>query len=107
MAKQDTPNEGTNTDPAQEPTINTPEIGAMSIRCKFQLVNKQDLPGAVYQERVYLSPVTGVNADGSPNENASFARQTPSGVLELLVENEEIRDFFQAGKMYYLDITEA
>lgn len=80
-------------------------ISSEAIRCKFQCVSVQELPSAIWQQRVYCSPVIGESTDGTPNENTSFAKATPSGVLELLIENEDLNGFFQSGKQFYIDIT--
>lgn len=44
----------------------------------------------------------------SKGENASFSKATPSGQLGLAIDKETpAADFFEQGKNYYLDITEA
>lgn len=39
-------------------------------------------------------------------EDNSFASATPSGKMELSVDNKEVHGFFKPGKSYYVDITE-
>ena len=43
---------------------------------------------------------------GTP-ENQRFAKATPSGTLEMVVDNEEAVKQFEVGKSYYLDFTPA
>lgn len=71
----------------------------MQIRAKFVVstVTKQ-----VGQEQVTLCAVT----SGS-EENKSFAKYTPSGVLNLTIDNPATVGFFEPGREYYLDITVA
>ena len=47
-----------------------------------------------------------VKADGVP-ENESFNMYTPSGNLELGITNPNAFGFFEVGKQYYLDFSEA
>ncbi len=42
----------------------------------------------------------------SIEENKRFAKYTPSGRLELTVDNPPAQEFFELGKSYYLDFTE-
>ncbi len=39
-------------------------------------------------------------------EDNSFSSATPSGKMELQIDNKAVHGFFQPGKMYYIDITE-
>lgn len=49
---------------------------------------------------------TAVYDDGTP-ENQRFNKATPSGSLQMSVDNEEALKQFQLGKSYYLDFTPA
>jgi hypothetical protein len=49
---------------------------------------------------------TAVYDDGTP-ENARFAKATPSGQLEMVVDNEDVLKQLVIGKSYYLDFTPA
>ena len=40
-------------------------------------------------------------------ENKQFWSNTPNGKIELFIQNELIRDYFQVGKEYYVDFVEA
>lgn len=40
-------------------------------------------------------------------EDQQFAKATPSGRIEMVVDNPGAREFFRAGKTYYVDFTEA
>lgn len=44
--------------------------------------------------------------DGTP-ENQRFSKATPSGSIEMLVDNPEALKQFEIGKSYYLDFTPA
>ena len=44
--------------------------------------------------------------DGSP-ENNQFSQATPSGTLEMHINNPTAFDFLEPGKNYYLDFTQA
>ena len=41
------------------------------------------------------------------DENMDFNKYTPSGSFEMYVDNPKAKDFFEVGKEYYLDFTEA
>ncbi|MEH2068904.1 MAG: hypothetical protein V7K47_12210 [Nostoc sp.] len=43
----------------------------------------------------------------SSEENKSFWQATPNGKLEMCVTNPKAKEFFEAGKEYYLDFTPA
>ena len=53
--------------------------------------------------RVRMSPVVG---DGG-EENASFSKWTPSGLLELTITNPDAIPFYVEGQQYYVDMTKA
>lgn len=83
------------------------------VRAKMSVQVVEKTP---YSEVTKLQAVMGrKNPDGThrcaTNEEArednSFASATPSGKLELTVDNKEVHGFFKPGKSYYIDITEA
>ena len=43
---------------------------------------------------------------GKPEDN-QFAKATPSGMVEITVDNPATRDFLKPGKSYYIDFSEA
>jgi hypothetical protein len=54
-------------------------------------------------EEVELSAVYG----GSTNaEDNTYARATPTGRLQLQIDNPSAQGFFKPGKKYYVDISE-
>lgn len=55
------------------------------------------------QLEVNLSVVT----TGDGTENASYAAATPSGDLNLIVDNPAAQDYFEIGKEYYVEIRKA
>lgn len=71
------------------------------VRAKFScLAVKKSEDGQ--SEHVEMRPVT----NGS-EENESFSKFTPSGLLQLDITNENLFGAFEEGKEYYLDISEA
>ena len=72
------------------------------VRAKFMCNAVQDTPE--YQSKsILLSPVI----DGS-EENKSFSKYTPSGNINLNISYEtEASNYFEAGKEYYVDFSEA
>jgi hypothetical protein len=74
----------------------------MTVKAKFRCssITKTDQQ----QEEITMYPVYG--KDGS--ENADFSKWTPSGKLELTInEGTKAYDHFKPGKEYYLSIEEA
>ena len=45
--------------------------------------------------------------DTVTEENSRFAKYTPSGQLEMTVDNPPAQEFFELGKNYYLDFSKA
>ncbi len=45
--------------------------------------------------------------DSTLPEDQKFSAATPSGRIEMLVDNPPARAFFKPGKAYYVDFTEA
>jgi hypothetical protein len=68
----------------------------MSVRAKFRVQSVTDF-GNVKQ--VKLVPVTD---DGIP-ENERFHKYTPSGSLEMTIDNPPAADYFKPQHEYYLD----
>ncbi|MFV5697751.1 hypothetical protein ACM55H_05225 [Flavobacterium sp. ZT3R17] len=72
------------------------------VRAKFVCNQITDSP-EYKQKLVSLTPVV----SGS-EENKSFAKYTPAGSVSLNISDEtEAANFFEQGKEYYLDFTEA
>jgi hypothetical protein len=75
-----------------------------TVRCKFVCVHSEKQEGANYQN-VSLNAVTeGPFDENGNNEDNTFAKYTPSGLLHLSVTNESAIGFFVVGQKYYLDI---
>jgi len=70
-------------------------------RCQFENTRKHG-PQPEASTRVY--EFLAVFDDGTP-ENERYAKYTPTGKLEMAVDNRAVS--FQPGKSYYLDFTEA
>lgn len=47
-----------------------------------------------------------IYSNGKPEDN-QFAKATPSGTIEITVDNPDTRDFLKPGKSYYVDFTQA
>lgn len=45
--------------------------------------------------------------DTATEENRKFTKATPTGTLEMTVDNPPAQVFFEIGKSYYLDFTKA
>lgn len=79
----------------------------MKVRAKFQcdrIIRTQWSP--VYTEwKVSLRPICG--NDGEYGENTKFHKSTPSGNLEMVIDNEAAQPAFEVGKAYYVDFTPA
>jgi hypothetical protein len=70
----------------------------MSVRAKFKCCSKTELIGG--SGRVEFYPVT----NGS-DENKTFWKYTPSGKIEMQIDNPEAFKMFEVGKEYYVDFT--
>ena len=73
----------------------------MSVRAKF-VVDSVTHHRYAHGTSVILVPVM---ADGIP-ENERFHKATPSGKLEMFIDNPPAADQFTAGKFFYVDFTE-
>jgi hypothetical protein len=76
------------------------KVKEMAVRCKFRVTSKELFPKNDQCERptkVKLYPVTG----------GAFGKYTPSGSMEMLIQNDEAEAQLEVGKEYYIDITEA
>lgn len=72
----------------------------MNIRAKFKVQSVTHTEGA---ESVALCAVN--SSDGKGNE--SWAKWTPSGKLEMTINNPEAQGKFKPGKLVYLDFSDA
>lgn len=67
------------------------------VRCKFKV---DSVTKYAHGGRVIMKPVT----EGS-EENEAFYKWTPAGELRLETVNEDVADFLEPGKDYYIDIS--
>lgn len=77
------------------------------LRTKFQVEHITDFGS---YDKVNPNKKVKLNAIYSHNKNTEdnqFSSATPSGMLEMMISNPNAVDFFQPGKKYYLDISEA
>lgn len=63
---------------------------------KFDLWTKNEETG-----HVSLGAVTDENCE----ENKSFYLATPSGTIEMVVDNPDAKGFFELGETYYVEFT--
>lgn len=73
----------------------------MATRAKFTCQQITRYTGG--GQEVTLGAVTGYGSE----ENESFWNATPSGQLKMTISNPKAQEFFDVGKSYYLDFTEA
>lgn len=76
-----------------------------TIRAKFRCESVIDTKiSADYSNRVVKFRAV----YGQEGENASYAKATPNGTLEMQIDKDTAAyDHFQPGKSYYLDLVEA
>lgn len=77
----------------------------VAMRAKFK-INHIDKRYAPQQETLYLNPVSSSRypEDGSDEDN-TYAKFSPSGMLSLTVANPALIGMFAEGETYYLDFT--
>jgi len=72
----------------------------MAVRAKFQVTKVAD---TLYgQKEVTLTP----QYDQSIEEDRRFAKATPSGTIQLYIDNPPASDQLTIGKFFYVDFTE-
>lgn len=67
------------------------------VRCKFRCDEITKYSGE--SRKLVFVP----QYDNTIPEDVQFAKATPSGKLEIVVQNPNIEDFFVPGKYYYFD----
>lgn len=80
---------------------------SMSVRAKFKVQSIQDSgdsEGKVYSRRVVLTPVY---SNDPTHENRSFWHATPSGSIDMWINNPAAFEQFEEGVEYYIDFTPA
>jgi len=79
-----------------------------AMRAKFRIshIDQQNLQHG--QETLYMHPVAASKypADGS-DENNTYAKFSPSGQLQLTIQNPALIGNFAVNEEYYLDFTKA
>lgn len=74
-----------------------------TVRGKFKCESKAEV---YWNANARVIRFTAVCNDGTP-ENQRFHRYTPSGSLEMTVDNPAASEFFVLGEAYYLDFSKA
>jgi hypothetical protein len=79
-------------------------MAAMRAKMKINHIDKR----FEHQETLYFNPVSASKypEDGS-DENNTYAKFSPSGMLSLMVCNPALLGKFAEGEEYYLDFTRA
>lgn len=79
----------------------------MRIRSKFTVSEVADVRYSPAEAKSRIRVVmSAVYATGAPEaEDVSFAKATPSGKIELTVDNEAAFAFFEPGRQVYVDMT--
>jgi len=72
----------------------------MTIRCKFQLSEVHCFPSG--SKKFIFTP----QYDTTIPEDQRFAKASPSGRFEILVDNPIAQKEFEVGKYYYFDATQ-
>ena len=73
----------------------------MTVRAKFSCISitKYTYPGST----VTLIPVY----DHTIPEDVRYAKATPSGTIQLMIDNPPAEEHFQLGQAYYVDFAKA
>lgn len=72
----------------------------MNIRAKMQV---NEVISTTYNDLVKMAPVIG--GPGATKEDNSFASATPSGKLELSIDNPALKGVIKPGDVFYVDLT--
>jgi len=72
------------------------------VRCKFNCDAIIDIPGSTAKQFVFLAAW-----DSSIPENERFLKMTPTGKLEVTIDNPVALDEIRPGSSYYLDLSRA
>lgn len=73
------------------------------VKAKFRVNHKAQPDGADYVT-IHMSPVY---SDDPNSENKKFWDYTPAGTIQLSTTNLKAAEYFEIGKEYYVDFTEA
>ena len=73
------------------------------VRAKFRLDEITNYSWGPGSKRFKFTAVY----DDGIEENKRYSKATPSGTLEIQIDNPPAAEFFELGKSYYLDFTEA
>lgn len=79
-------------------------MSVSTVRAKFRLDSEvtRTHAGGYSQKTLEFRAV----GDNNP-ENSQFAKATPSGTLQIVVENESAAEYFTPGEEYFLDFIKA
>ena len=73
------------------------------VRCKMKVVERKNQLWYQASKPTTAVVLTAVNDEA----NKTWAKYTPSGKIELTIDNPDAYDAFELGKTYFVDFTEA
>lgn len=71
----------------------------MTVRAKFQVT--KIATNTWGSKEITLNP----NYDSTIPEDQRFAKATPSGTIQLMIDNPPAADYLELGKYFYIDMT--
>lgn len=75
----------------------------MNVRAKFKV---SSIKYVDWNPDVRVVELTAATADGIP-ENERFHKYTPSGTIQMTIDNPPAAEAFKLGQMFYVDFTPA
>lgn len=75
----------------------------MTTRCKFRL--QSQIVTAGMSAKQYIFNAISASTDPSIPEDKAFTKYTPSGKLEVSIDNPAVESMLKVGETYYLDLT--
>ena len=73
------------------------------VRCKMKVVERKDQMWYSSEKPMTAVVLTAVSGE----ENKTWAKYTPGGKIELSIDNSDAYSYFELGKTYFVDFSEA
>ena len=73
------------------------------VRCKMKVVERKNQMWNLADKPVTTVVLSAVSGE----ENKTWAKYTPSGKIELLIDNPDAYDQFELGRTYFVDFSKA
>lgn len=77
----------------------------MTARCKFQITNMLPAYPSSEPESPAKRVVFETRYDNTVAEDQAFTKYTPTGRLDVVIDNPTVTDQFKVGDLVYVDIT--